>query len=204
MATRAKKTPRRTKKTTTKKATKKKATTKSAAPKKAATAEEVPVQSATPAEPAGGLVPWGDVERLFDDLLHRRLPQVFRGEWPRFEGFPRLEGIPRLLEHKMPSIDVVDEDDKVTVRAEVPGIDKKDLDVSVTERTLSIKGTTRKEEKEEEGDYYRQEIRTGSIGRSVLLPADVDAAKAKATLKDGVLELSLPKREAAKREKISL
>jgi HSP20 family protein len=214
MATRAKKTPTRAKKTTKRvtkrKAMKKKATAEAAEAKPTGIAGEVPVRSAPPSEPAGRLVPWGDVERLFDDLLHRRLPQVFSGEWPRFEGFPRFEGlprleeIPRLLEHKMPSVDIVDEEEKVTVRAEVPGIDKKDLDVSVTERTLTIKGTRYKEEKEEKGDYFRQEIRTGSISRSVLLPADVDAAKARATLKDGVLELSLPKRAAAEREKISL
>lgn len=84
------------------------------------------------------------------------------------------------------------------------GVDKKDIDISVGEDSVTIKGETRKEEKEEKGDYYRCEISSGSFSRTVALPAAVDGAKATATFKDGVLELTLPKLKATKRHKISV
>ena len=68
----------------------------------------------------------------------------------------------------------------------------------------SIKGETKHEEKEEKGDYYRSETSRGAFSRMVSLPADVDESKAKASLKDGVLELTLPKVEKAKRRTIKV
>ena len=184
--------------------TAKKATTKKrvSRKKKTATAEkssEVPVkaESAEPGKTGGALAAWDDIDRLFDDFLKRRWLRPFSFDWPPLEGFPSL------LE-KAPSIDIVDRDKEVVVRAEVPGIDKKDLDVSIAERTLTIKGSTRSEEKKEEDDYYRQEIRSGTFSRTVTLPTDVDSAKAKASFKDGVVELHLPKVRESKRHKISL
>ena len=87
---------------------------------------------------------------------------------------------------------------------EVPGIDKEDLDVSVTERTLVIKGESRHEEETEEGDTHRREIRSGSFSRTVTLPADVDGRKAKASYKDGVIELHLPKRRGSKKHSVTV
>jgi HSP20 family protein len=86
----------------------------------------------------------------------------------------------------------------------VPGVEKKDLDISVGEDSVTIKGSTSKEEKEEKGDYYRREISRGSFIRTVALPATVDGTKAKASFKDGMLELTLPKTEKAKRHSVKL
>jgi HSP20 family protein len=103
-----------------------------------------------------------------------------------------------------PSVDIVDRKKEVVVRAEVPGINSDDLDVSIVDRTLTIKGSSRQEEKKEEDDYFRHEIRSGTFSRSILLPTDVNASKAKASFKDGVVELHLPKVRASKRHKISV
>jgi HSP20 family protein len=92
----------------------------------------------------------------------------------------------------------------VVIKAELPGVEKKDLDVSVTETSVTIKGTTSHEEKEEKGDFYRCEISRGAYARTVGLPSYVDADKAKASFKDGVLELTLPKVEKSKRRSIEI
>jgi HSP20 family protein len=153
-------------------------------------------QASAPQRAAAGPGSWDNIERLFDDFLQRRLLHPFR--WPRIEGWPNV------LEQKLPSVDVVEHDNEVVVRAEVPGIDKKDLEVSVSDRMLSIRGSTRREKKEAKGNFYRREIRSGAISRSLLLPADVDVTKVKANLKDGVVELRLPKLPGSKRQKIPL
>jgi HSP20 family protein len=99
---------------------------------------------------------------------------------------------------------VIERDDAVIVKAELPGVDKKDIDVSVTSNTVTIKGSTSHEEKEEKGDYYRCEMSRGSYSRTLSLPADVDEGKAKAKLKDGILELTLPKVKKSKRQSIKV
>lgn len=108
------------------------------------------------------------------------------------------------FEGRLPKVDIIDRESEIVVRAEVAGVDKKDLDVSVTDTTVTIKGSTRQESKEEKGDYYRCEISQGSFARTVALPGDVDSGKARASFKDGILELMLPKKEAAKRHSIKV
>jgi len=108
------------------------------------------------------------------------------------------------FEGRIPSVDVIDRDDEILVRAEIPGVKKKDLDVSVTEDSICIKGSAQHEEEEEKGEYCRRETASGSFARTVPLPGEVDTAKVKAEFKDGVLEMTLPKVKQAKRQKISL
>jgi HSP20 family protein len=142
--------------------------------------------------------PFQDLERVFEEFLNRRWMRPSGWDWPR------LSDISSRFDRQLPSVDVVDGEKEVVVRAELPGIEKKDLDVSIVERTLTLKASTRKEEKEEKDNFFRQEIRTGSFSRSVLLPADVNAQKAQATFKGGVLELRLPKARTVKPQKVSL
>ena len=130
---------------------------------------------------------FGDIDRLFEDFLGRR--------W----NYPFAETLPA-----MPSVDVIDRDEEVLVRAEVPGYKKDDIEVSVSNSTLTIKGETQTEQKEEKGDYYRSEISRGSFSRVIALPAEVDESRAKASMKDGMLELTLPKIEKSKRRTISI
>jgi HSP20 family protein len=92
-----------------------------------------------------------------------------------------------------PKIDVVDTDKEIRVSAELPGMDDKDIEVSLTGDMLTIKGE-KKEEKEEKGkDYYRSERSYGSFLRTISLPAEVETAKAEAAFKKGVLTISMPK-----------
>ncbi len=147
--------------------------------------------------PARALSPFEEMDRMFDSFFRRGWMRPWRFEWP---SFPEMT----LPEMKMPKVDVIDRENEVMIKAEVPGVDKKDIDISVSEDTVTIKGETRHEEKEEKGDYYRCEISRGSFSRTVALPAAVDGAKAKANFKDGMLELTLPKIEKAKRHTIKV
>ncbi len=104
----------------------------------------------------------------------------------------------------MPHVDLVERDEEVVLRAEVPGVEKKDIDVSITGNSVTIKGQTRHEEKEEKGEYYRCEISRGAFSRTVALPAQVDPDRANANFKDGILEITLPKVEKAKRRTLKL
>lgn len=133
----------------------------------------------------------------------RWFESAFPSGWlrPMHAGWPQLQ-MP--FEGRLPKVDIIDRESEIVVRAEVAGVDKKDLDVSVTDNTVTIKGSTRQESKEEKGDYYRCEISQGSFARTVALPGDVDGSKAKANFKDGILELVLPKKEAAKRRSIKV
>jgi len=145
------------------------------------------------AAPMRAMSPFEEMDRMFEGFFPRGWMRPFRGELPIWSEL----AVP--FEGKMPKVDVIDRDDEIVVRAEVPGIDKKDLDVSMTDDSVTIKGTTSHEEKEEKGDYYRCEISRGSFSRTVALPAGVDSSKAKASFRDGMLELSMPKTAKAKR-----
>ena len=155
-------------------------------------------QALKKAEPAQTLSPFEEMDRFFDDYFSRRWMHPFR------RGRPSWGELTMPFEGKMPRVDVVDRDDEIIIKAEVPGVDKKDLDISVTDNTVSIKGSTSHEEKEEKGNYYHCEISRGSFSRVVPLPAEVDADKASSKFKDGVLELTLPKAKKTKRHTVKV
>jgi len=151
-----------------------------------------------PAESGQALSPFEEMERWFESHYPRRWMHPFHMDWPTWGDFAGS------FEGHMPKVDVVERDDEVVVRAEVPGVEKKDLDVSVSENSVTIKGETSHETKEEKGDYVRSELSRGTFSRMVSLPGTVDADQAKATFKDGILELSLPKMEKSKRKSIEI
>ena len=142
--------------------------------------------------------PFEEMERMFGGMLPRMRMRPVDWEWPSFAEMTSV------AEGKMPKLDIIDREDEVLVRAELAGVDKKDIDVSLTDRVLTIKGTTKHESKEEKGDYYRSEITQGSFSRSATLPCDVDENKAKAQFEDGILELTIPKFEGSKRRTIEV
>lgn len=147
--------------------------------------------------PARSVSPFDEMDRIFDNFVRHGWLRPWRFEWP---SLPDLA----LPEVRVPKVDVIDREAEVVVRAEVPGIDKKDLDISVSDDSVTIKGETRHEEKEEKGDYYRHEISSGAFSRMVGLPATVDGARAKASFKDGMLELTIPKVQKAKRHSVKV
>ena len=146
--------------------------------------------------PTRALSPWEEMERSFEEFFPRG--------WIHRRGWPSWGELTRSVESAAPRVDVIDRDDEVLVRAELPGVEKNDLDVSLTENTVTIKGSKSSEQKEEQGDFYRCEIARGEFLRTVPLPSVVDTDKAEASFKDGVLELKVAKVNKAKRRSVKL
>jgi len=148
--------------------------------------------------------PFAELEKRFRDL-ETRFEDIFPESWgiPSRWEFPEWSKLSS-MELKLPKVDIVDRDEDILVRADVPGVKKENLDVSLTDNTITIKGNTSEEKKEEKGDYYRSETMKGSFSRTMSLPSDVDGNKATTTFKDGVLEVVVPKLEKAKRIKVNI
>lgn len=108
------------------------------------------------------------------------------------------------MELRAPRVDLIDRDEEILVRAEVPGVEKNDLNVDLSGQLLTIHGERRHEEKEEEGEYFRAEIARGAFTRTIRLPEDVELEKAKAEFKDGILEIHLPKTHKTERRRIAV
>jgi len=92
-----------------------------------------------------------------------------------------------------PSVDVYQTDDEVVVKAQLPGVKKEDVEVSIQENTLTIRAETRREEEIEDEGYFRRELRYGTFARRLPLPAAVDEQQVSAKMADGVLEVRAAK-----------
>jgi len=103
-----------------------------------------------------------------------------------------------------PALDVSESDDAVLVHAEIPGIDPKEIEISVVGDTLTLRGDKKDETEQKGHNYHRVERRYGSFTRSLALPASVDPDQVTATARQGVLEIRLPKREEAKARRIEI
>lgn len=129
------------------------------------------------------------MDRMTDGLLSRRWMRPFEREWPTwFEG----------SDLRAPAVDLIDRENEILLRAELPGVRKEDISISLTADSITIEARSKQEEAEEKGDYRRREISSSAFSRSMSLPAEVDTDAAKAVFKDGVLEVTLPKKPAAK------
>ena len=142
------------------------------------------------------LVPWkpfgelstlrSEMDRLWDRYLgDRTFPRFFTQEWA-------------------PTVDVSETKDKIIVKVDLPGIDTKDIEVSITGNVLTIKGEKVEEKKEKEEREYRTERYCGSFQRTLSLPVEVHVEKTEASFKKGVLKITLPKIEAAKSKQIKI
>ncbi|MGD2137588.1 MAG: Hsp20/alpha crystallin family protein [Gammaproteobacteria bacterium] len=149
--------------------------------------------------PGGAMAgPWDEMERLFGDFFRRGWLRPFDMEWPRqFELAAPFEG-------RTPRVDMLDREAEVVVRAELPGVGKDELDVTVSGHSVTIRAETKHEKKKEEEKYYRHEMSRGEFQRTLALPVTVDESKARATFSDGVLELTLPKMEKARQRKVKV
>ena len=143
--------------------------------------------------------PWDEMERWFNEFGGRGWVRPFSWEWPSkmLEEMGPFEG-------RMPKVDMLDRKSEYVVRAELPGVKKDDIEVTLTENTVTIEASTSHEEKEEKDKYYRREISRGEFRRSLTLPGSVDDARASAEFKDGVLELTLPKTEKTSGKKVKV
>lgn len=103
-----------------------------------------------------------------------------------------------------PAVDIHETDDSYVVSADLPGLKKDDIQINVEDNTLTIKGEKKFEERVPKDKYIRVERNYGTFVRSFSLPQNVDSGKIKATFKDGILDLTLPKREESKPKKIAV
>ncbi len=142
--------------------------------------------------------PFDAFEQMFGHFTPRGWLRPFTPDLPGWSEFIGSEG-------KLPRVDVIDQEDILLVKAELPGVSKDDIDVSLSDNLLTISAQTSKETtKEEKGKFQRREIYRGSFSRSLTLPVDVDGDQAKAEFRDGILELRFPKAPQAKRRSISI
>lgn len=157
---------------------------------------EVAVRREPAARP---LTPFEELEQLMEAFFPR--PAWMRPMWER----PMWGELMASMEARLPKMDVIDREGEIVVRAELPGLSKDEVEVSLIGDELVIKGASRHEKvADEKGRYHRREISTQSFARSITLPAEVDAEKASSSFKDGVLELILPKRQVVKEHKITI
>ncbi|RTR05952.1 Hsp20/alpha crystallin family protein [Halomonas nitroreducens] len=161
-----------------------------------------PSESPTPPSPAPSresqvLSPFREMERMLDRMFEHGWMPSWRREHPLWEHFGALES-------EFPKVDIIDRDAEVCIRAELPGIERKDLDISVTDDSVTIKGESKQERKEETGEYFRSEISQKSYSRTLSLPCAIDADRAEASFTNGLLELTLPKQKQANRRKVEV
>ena len=139
--------------------------------------------------------PWNDVYSL-----HNRINRIFGDNWLPADcdaANPACGGW-------NPVVDVFESDEAVVIQAELPGMDKKDISIDLKDRVLTISGERKSDDETKRDSYYRRERVYGKFVRSLVLPSDVQADKVKANYQDGVLELTLPKAEAAKVNEIEI
>ena len=131
------------------------------------------------------LSPWEYMDRMVKNFANEEDWPGFRCNWA-------------------PAVDISENDQNIVVRAEIPGINKDDVRLTVNNGTLTITGEKKQEKNDEKYNYCRNERMYGSFCRSFSLPSTIDSSKIKANYKDGILSISLPKVEAAKPKEIAI
>lgn len=138
-----------------------------------------------------GVSPWGlysGVERLFDD----------------FFGVSRDLGMPASLRSWAPAVDIEETEADYRLKAELPGLKKEDVKISVEDNVLTLSGERKEEKSEKNRKVHRLERSYGSFVRSFSLPSSIAADKVTAAYKDGVLEIVVPKKEEAKPRQVDI
>jgi len=139
------------------------------------------------------IMPLRDIDRWFDDFFMRPFTPFT---------FPRVRM--SAMQEIMPDVDIFESDGDVVVKAELPGMKKEDIEVTLSDGTITISGEKKQEEAIKKKDYYKVERSYGSFCRTFSLPAEVKTDKVKSTFKDGVLEVRIPKSEAAKSKEVKV
>ena len=131
-----------------------------------------------------------DMDRMFEDFLGRRRWPFWPERWRPAAG----------MKMTPPAVDLYEEKDEIVVKAELPGMEKDNIEVNLSDNRLTIKGEKKQEEEVKKEGYYRSERSYGSFVRSLELPREVQTDKVKAAFKNGILEIRLPKTEEAKKK----
>lgn len=144
--------------------------------------------------------PWHPLSEQLDkigDIVDHRMHKVFREELPtRWDKLFGMEG------HL--AIDLIDKEDHLLLRAEVPGIKKENLEISASEDSITIKGEHKHSSEEKAENYFRSERRYGTFIRTIALPVEIKPDAIDAILKDGILEVKMPKKEIKKSKKVQI
>lgn len=140
------------------------------------------------------LFPWDPWRELRD--MREAMEKAF-SKLPKF--FERGQ-----LGDWLPAVDVYEQDDKIVIKADLPGVQKENTTILVSDQEVTIQGKTSREEEVKGKDYYRSERVYGSFSRTIPLPVVVDREKAKASFKDGVLEVVIPKAKGAKANQVEI
>ena len=146
-------------------------------------------------EPSRVWTPLEEAERWVEDVFNTPFPNM--PSWLLRGRAPEISEI-------VPSIDMFEEKNEVVIKAELPGIKKEDIDISLTDNTITLSGEKRKEEKVEKKNYYRVERSQGSFKRSFHLPSKIKTDQVNARFQDGVLEIHLPKTEEAIKQTVKV
>ncbi len=126
-----------------------------------------------------------DMDRLFNTFFGRHLTEEAEGTW-------------------LPIVDIEEDNESFVVKAELPGLKKEDVKISVRGNLLTISGERKKEEETKNKTYHRVERLYGKFSRTISLPSEVDMSKIKAIYKDGILHITLPKLETMKPKEIEV
>jgi HSP20 family protein len=140
-----------------------------------------------------GLTPWRKLFHEIGDYIEDYMDSM----WSSFPTISRERAW-------TPAMEIKETKDGYEVTAELPGIDPKDIDISIEDRTLIIKGERKVEKKEEKEGYYHSERKYGAFYRAITLPSEVEEEKTKAKYKDGILTITLVKPEKAKGKKVKI
>jgi len=153
----------------------------------------------------GGLRHWDREERPLEsfrremDSLHRNMDRMFESLLSEGPGPSMLSDVWGRGQI-MPQLDLTEDDKAFLVKMDLPGMDEKDVHVTLSDRILTIRGEKKEDKETKEKDYYRRERATGTFRRSLELPADADAQNIEASFKKGVLTIQLPKTKEAQQK----
>jgi len=152
----------------------------------------------------GGLRHWEEEERRpFEsflremDSLHKEMDRLFDDFW-KDSGPRRIRGRHWQEAALMPHVDESEDDKAIHVKVELPGMDEKDVDITLANGVLTIRGEKKREKEEKGMDWYRSERSFGAFRRSLPIPADIDEGKIEAKFEKGILYVELPKTEEAR------
>ncbi len=152
-------------------------------------------RGSVPWKPIAEMARWErDMERMLGNLFTRRASSFFDDRSGPGDGLGLRE----------PNLDLYEEKDQIVVKAELPGMTKDDIQVSVVDNILTIQGEKKKEEENKGKDYYHAERVYGAFVRNLTLPAEINPEKVQAVFQNGVLEIRLPKSEEAKKKAINV
>jgi len=152
------------------------------------------------------LRPFGHGMEEFFENFFENFPRRWAGSFtdPFRSNLSLWRDMPDISEVEFPRVEMIDREKDLVVRVELPGVRKEDLEISIHGDRLMIEAKREYKEEEKDETWFRSEMGYGAISRTVMLPVDVDEATVKAILKDGILELKLPKVEVHKKHVIKV